>query len=267
MFEHMDHHRKIELIDKQVSDAEAGDPTDFEAWVNGTEVVVRSIFGNASPMHTKITAVSYWPGIVFEETSATEFANAQRAGVLETIALLKAAKLELEITEGPSGTTELSAPEREPSETIFIVHGRDDARKYALSSFLQNLTGNQPVILHQQPSAGQVLIEKFESVAGSAGYSVVLLTADDRGRPKEMDTSDERARARQNVVFEMGFFFGLIGRKRVAVLYDQGVELPSDVAGIVYIPLDDAGAWKGQLASEISHAGLQISDWSAVAHS
>lgn len=264
----MDYDRKLALIDKQISEAADGAPLDFEAWVNGTEVVVRSIFGNASPMHNKVTGVSYWPGIVYEETSPSDYANAQRVGVQETIALLKAAKLELEITEGPSSSSNTPAdPAREPSERIFIVHGRDDARKYALSSFLQNLTGTQPVILHQQPNAGQVLIEKFEATATSAGYSVVLLTADDLGRAKELATDDERPRARQNVVFEMGFFFGLLGRKRVAVLYDHGVELPSDITGIVYIALDDAGAWKGQLASEISHAGLQIADWSAVAHS
>ncbi|WP_434811706.1 TIR domain-containing protein [Microbacterium sp. bgisy189] len=77
---------------------------------------------------------------------------------------------------------------------------------------------------------------------------------------------DDKPRARQNVVFELGFFIGLIGRSRVAVLYDEGVELPSDITGLVYIPLDSAGAWKGKLAAEMSHAQIDV-DWTAIGRS
>ena len=65
-------------------------------------------------------------------------------------------------------------------------------------------------------------------------------------------------RARQNVVFEMGFFFGALGRERVAVLYEEGVELPSDVDGLVYILLDRSGAWKTAVSREITAAGFQV---------
>lgn len=126
------------------------------------------------------------------------------------------------------------------------------------------MTGEQPVILHQQSNGGQVLIEKLEEHGTSAGFAVVLLTGDDLGRPQELATEDERPRPRQNVVFEMGFFFGLIGRHKVAVLYEPGVELPSDINGLVYTEIDRAGGWKPKLAAELDRADIAI-DWAKLA--
>jgi predicted nucleotide-binding protein len=34
------------------------------------------------------------------------------------------------------------------------------------------------------------------------------------------------------------------GDVAVSVLYDQGVEIPSDLAGLIYIPRDDFDAWR-----------------------
>ncbi|NQD90423.1 nucleotide-binding protein, partial [Paenarthrobacter sp. CM16] len=148
-----------------------------------------------------------------------------------------------------------------PAGRVFIVHGHDEARKYQLARFLRDLTGHEPVILHEQPNRGSVLIEKLESSAAKTGFAVVLLTGDDFGRAKA--TTGERPRGRQNVVFELGFFIGALGRSKVAVLMEPGVEEPGDVTGIVYTPLDAAGAWKSALATEIDAAGITI-DWSAL---
>jgi Predicted nucleotide-binding protein containing TIR -like domain len=65
-------------------------------------------------------------------------------------------------------------------------------------------------------------------------------------------------RARQNVVFELGFFVGKLGRERVTVLYESGVERPSDIDGLAYIALDEAGGWKLQLIREMRAAGMDI---------
>ncbi|PVW02517.1 hypothetical protein DEA06_15335 [Microbacterium sp. Gd 4-13] len=252
--------RKLELIDKQISDANGGFPEDFEAWRNRTEVVVRTIFGDPSVILGKFNEVSYFPGVWWEGMDTSGY---QPAGVNEVVAILNAAKLELEIgaeTIAPAEPTTTVLP----STRVFIVHGRDDARKFELASFLQNLTGEQPVILHQQANGGQVLIEKLEEHAGRAGFAVVLLTGDDVGRAKELDAADARPRARQNVILEMGFFFGLIGRQRVAVLYESNVELPSDISGLVYTEVDAAGGWKPKLAAELDRAGIKV-DWAKLA--
>lgn len=85
---------------------------------------------------------------------------------------------------------------------------------------------------------------------------MILLTDDDEGRAKGV--ADLQPRARQNVIFEMGYFIGNLSRKRVAVLHSKSVELPSDLSGIVYIALDDAGHWRLELARELKHAGYAI---------
>jgi hypothetical protein len=87
-------------------------------------------------------------------------------------------------------------------------------------------------------------------------FAVVLLTGDDRGGPIDSDVL--RPRGRQNVVFELGYFVGRVGRRQVCTLYEEAVEIPSDFSGIVYIPLDAAGAWRTLLARELKAAGFEI---------
>jgi hypothetical protein len=121
----------------------------------------------------------------------------------------------------------------------FIVHGHDEALLTELKDYLQNvLKWPRPTVLREQANAGRTIIEKFEQYAGTADWVFVLMSPDDKTfRPK---TDDERRRARQNVVFELGFFYGLLGRAagRVIVLKKGEVELPSDIDGIVWIDVE-----------------------------
>ena len=112
------------------------------------------------------------------------------------------------------------------------------------------------VVLHEQANAGRTLLKKFEAHASSAAYAVVLLTPDDRSGARDQD--HQLARARQNVIFELGFFFGRLGRNRVAVLLAPGVEQPSDIAGLVYIAVDNGGSWKYALARELEAGGIAV---------
>jgi predicted nucleotide-binding protein len=93
------------------------------------------------------------------------------------------------------------------------------------------------------------ILEKFEHRATSAAYAVVLLAEDDMGRSRLARVL--RPRARQNVIFELGFLFGRLGRSHVSVIRDSGVEKPSDIDGLVYIPHDRAGTWKKKLGDEL----------------
>lgn len=142
-------------------------------------------------------------------------------------------------------------------DSIFVVHGHDDARKHELVRLLDRTTPLNAVVLHEQANRGATLMEKLERHTKGAAFAVVFLTADDEGRAKTGDAALQ-SRARQNVVFEMGVFFGLLARQRVAVLYDQGVEIPSDLAGLIYIPLDDSGAWRLTLLKELEAAGIAV---------
>lgn len=142
------------------------------------------------------------------------------------------------------------------AQEIFIVHGHDTARREEVARFLTMITSMNPIILHEQANQGRTIVEKFEAQASRAAFAVVLLTGDDEGRLASADTMMRRAR--QNVVFEMGFFAGALGRSKVGVLYEAGVELPSDLDGLLYTQLDAAGAWKLGLATELAAAGVAV---------
>ncbi|MCG8918591.1 nucleotide-binding protein [Actinokineospora sp. PR83] len=200
-------------------------------------------------------SVRYTPGIY---TAGTDFAPYRVSGVRKVISILEAAKLEIELS---GGLPEPLAETVETGSDIFLVHGHDDAKKHQVARFLRSLTKREPIVLHEQSSAGNTLIEKFEKYASSVAYAVVLATKDDLGKAKDEDVL--KPRARQNVVFELGFFFGALGRAKVALVYEDGVENPGDVSGIAYVPLDESGAWKMYLAREIEQSGVGV-EWSAV---
>ena len=139
---------------------------------------------------------------------------------------------------------------------VFIVHGHDDEAKVTVARFVENL-GIEATILHEQANRGQTIPEKFEEHAGDAGFAIILLTPDDVGASQD-EANNLKPRARQNVVLELGYFWGRLGRERVCVLYKEGVELPSDIHGILYVPMDSSNGWQLQLAKEMKQAGLPV---------
>jgi len=135
---------------------------------------------------------------------------------------------------------------------IFLVHGRDSAAKFEVARWLEQRVGADVVILDEQANRGRTIIQKFQDHADAAKFAVVLLTKDDVGGAHG---EEQHPRARQNVIFEMGYFFGKLGLDRVAVLND-GVEQPSDFVGLGYISY--SGNWKDELARELSAAGFAV---------
>jgi predicted nucleotide-binding protein len=138
----------------------------------------------------------------------------------------------------------------------FIVHGHNDQLKLELKNYIQNvLRLPEPVILHEQPNLGRTIIEKFEDYAAASAFVFVLLTPDDvAADAKEAD--DKKRRARQNVIFEMGYFLGVLGREsgRVVLLYSGPLELPSDLAGVGYIDISNGIEAAGEnIRREVAH--------------
>jgi predicted nucleotide-binding protein len=145
---------------------------------------------------------------------------------------------------------------------VFIVHGHDIAIKESVARFVSQL-GLTPIILHEQANHGATLIEKLEANS-AVDYAIALLTPDDRAIAKTSgaigggigggfgsSSSQAVGRARQNVVFELGFFVGRLGRRRVSALYTPGVELPSDYHGVAFIEIDANQGWQLSLARDL----------------
>ncbi|EGR1598200.1 hypothetical protein D0D73_20125 [Vibrio parahaemolyticus] len=144
------------------------------------------------------------------------------------------------------------------SRKIFIVHGHDDGARETVARFLERI-GLEAVILHEQANQGRTIIEKV--VANSdVGFAIVLLTPDDEGCVKG---GTPEPRARQNVLLELGYFIGRLGRDKVCALKRGALEIPSDFAGVVWQTMDSNGGWKQALARELEAAGHSI-DWNKV---
>nr|DAR46518.1 MAG TPA: putative nucleotide-binding protein [Caudoviricetes sp.] len=145
--------------------------------------------------------------------------------------------------------------EEKNSDKIFIVHGHDNSAKNELARFIERI-GLKAIILHEQASGGNTIIEKIEEYANTVGFAIILYTACDKGKSKKED--DLKDRARQNVVFEHGYFVGKLGRNRVIALNKENIETPSDINGVLYILMDSVGAWKTQIVQELKNAGYTI---------
>jgi predicted nucleotide-binding protein len=145
-----------------------------------------------------------------------------------------------------------------PSKKVFIVHGHAGGPREAVARFLEQL-GLEPIILHEQANQGRTIIEKFEAHA-DVGFAIILLTPDDLGGPRG---GERRPRARQNVILELGYFIGRLGRSQVCALMVGELELPSDILGVVWTPFDVGEAWKHGLAKELQAAGY-VFDWNRV---
>ena len=228
---------------------------EFKKWSEGAQFAIVNVFGK-DPMHFNAFRSALISGRIFSPTGfgsseSEQYAKSLSAarGVLEE--MIKEVK-----TTWPDDASAIVASKivSDPRK-VFLVHGRDVAAQQSVARFLEKL-GLEPVILAECPNGGRTIIEKFEQES-NVGYAIALFTPDDVGGLR--GGTEEQARARQNVVFELGYFVGKLGRSRVCVLNVSGVEFPSDFSGVAYVPFDAAsGDWKLGLVKELKAAGFDI---------
>ena len=141
---------------------------------------------------------------------------------------------------------------------VFVVYGHDEIARTQLEAMLRRWDLD-PIILDQQASGGQTIIEKLEEYSADVGYAIVLATPDDEG--KAVNEESYKFRVRQNVVLELGMFLAKLGRNKVAILLkeDKNFEKPSDIQGLIYIPfqnkVDEVAI---NLIRELSRQGINI---------
>lgn len=144
-------------------------------------------------------------------------------------------------------------------QKIFLAHGHNVGVLNNVIRFLREQLGLDVVVLHELPNKGRTIIEKLEANAGEVGFAVILLTPDDVGASKKNKTKLNK-RARQNVILELGYFIGKLGRDKVAAVYVKDVELPSDFDGMLYVPYDRRSDWRSKLTKEIKEAGIEVKE-------
>ena len=228
---------------------------DYSSWELLTRNYLEKTFGVNSPNVTSVTNVGKYgsfPMNAGEDWLENHRSKSLQSQVRKLEGLVELLQTEVQLEQGTSATLQKPVI----GHRIFLVHGHDEATLHETARFLEKLD-QEVIILREQPNKGRTIIEKFEDYA-DVGFAVVLLTNDDRGGPSDLPVEEQQDRARQNVIFELGYFIGRLGRNRVCALYTSGVEIPSDYTGVFYIQLDDQGGWRLALAKEMKAAGLPV---------
>lgn len=235
----------------------------FKLWQNSVIKTIKDIFGDDSRQVQDFSAIDYY----FPNRSTSSKIDFQEGyttarWILE--ALMDDVRVYRDEDIAPARSTiavQNEAAQVQPATRqakpstgdVFIVHGHDDGLKEAVARFLSRL-GLNPVILHEQADQGRTVIEKFQAHS-DVSFAISLFTPDDVGG---IAGKTQSPRARQNVVFELGYFVGRLGRTNAVALVKGDVELPSDWSGVLYIRVDDAGQWRFQLVRELKAAGFDV---------
>ena len=229
------------LVDHYVKPSTPG----FQAWFSEAERFLIKRFGADSFEYKKLKETKFMPAAYVTDSDVVRKC---KEGLVATKLMFQTYLEEMQEAPLLNGTGETTAAS---FEKVFIVHGRDGELKHAVARLVEK-QGVKAVILSEQVNKGNTIIEKFEENSDVSG-AICLFTADDLGRAKT-DT-EERPRARQNVVFEAGYFMGKLGRGRVVIIAEKGVELPSDMQGIVYT---DKNNWEVEVLKELKAMGYTV---------
>jgi predicted nucleotide-binding protein len=208
--------------------------------------------------YSKASEIFFFSGVYTESyPQIHHYKSGTKRNVENAIALLEGAKAvlvdDLDDIEHSGITTESEIDISGNSRVVFVVHGHDDASREAVARFLEKIQFTA-VILHEQANQGKTIIEKIESHS-DVGFAIVILSPDDLGGKKG---EEQKPRARQNVLLELGYFIGRLGRKRVCALMVGKIDIPSDFAGAVWVPFDSSNGWQIALAKELRALGYEI---------
>jgi len=233
------------------------DYEELDALLKRVNVFIRRVFG-ASHDHYKDFKEIYFPQKFCTETD--EFLEDWLYGDAMLLNLLKAMLEEIEAfgllqPEDVIG----GGPSSRRATRVFLAHGHDEGMRESAARTLEKI-GFKVVMLREQTSESRTTAEQLEYYSSTVSYAVILLSPDDMAYPTRKSPSQARPRARQNVIDELGFFRGKLGRSNLFILYKkvEGFEKPSNIEGVLYVPYDELGYWKIRLASELQNRGHDV---------
>ena len=220
-------------------------PTDpgFQAWFSDAERFLIKRFGKDSFEYKKLKETKFMP-MVYCDNSMVVRKCKEGLGATKLI-------FQSYLDEMGDNTIAINSNEGQAFNKVFIVHGHDGELKQAVARIIEN-QNIEAIILSEQANRGRTIIEKFEDYSDVDG-AICLFTSDDIGKAKK--NSIDKPRARQNVVLETGYFMGKLGRNHIVILADSGIEMPSDLSGVVYT---DTSNWQTDLLKELKAIGYKV---------
>lgn len=235
------------LIDKKVTSSDE----EFITWHKKVERFLQRKYGDNTELkefrNTHFSLMIF----TFNETRS-DYVKACRSGLESSKAVFKVYLEEMQ-EENLTEKEPIVVEDRKSVDLkrVFIVHGHDGKLKEAVARLIEK-QGIEVIILSEQANKGSTIIEKFEANS-EVGAAICLFTADDSGKGNK--ESDYRKRARQNVIFETGYFMGKLGRQNVIMIADGEIEIPSDMQGVVYT---DNTYWQVAVLKELKEIGFDV---------
>lgn len=227
-----------ELIQRYVESSEP----DFCAWKDQTERFLAKHFGENSLEVKKFKKFRFSVCVISAYESKNAWQDACVGDLKRVKAILSGYLAEMEEDASQTNVNNCLVDKSK----VFVVHGHDAKLKSEVARLIEKVKIT-PIILSEQPNCGSTIIEKLENNS-DVGAAICLFTADD-------EVKDGTKRARQNVVLETGYFWGTLGRDKIVILADHGVELPSDMQGVVYT---DTQNWQFSVCKELKQMGYDI---------
>ena len=240
----------IAQIDTLISaGVDCGNP-DFCAWKEESTRFLIRVYGADSHELKRFNSFHFTLTCFSSGTPSYEF-NAACVRDLERVKAIFKSYMEEMDEDNFSNSDNAARPVSRSMKKVFIVHGHDGELKQSVARLVekQNLTA---VILGEQVNRGATIIEKIEK-NDEVGAAICLFTADDKCI--EDGEGNVTMRARQNVVFEAGYFIGKLGRENVILLAENGIDIPSDLSGVVYT---DVNNWQLSVCAELKRIGFSI---------
>lgn len=236
----------------------------FQLWKKRAENLLIRGLGEDSTQVDDFTSIQFydpfadrasndaWDVDDFSYDAVTDFQDGLNSAQTELLAIKEDVEkhIGVSLAENNSSATNLLH-----SKKVFIVHGHDETLRVKVESALHKL-GLEPIVLRNQPNRFRTILEKFEDYA-DVGFAVILLTSDDKGYDKAKPGT-EKGRARQNVVLELGYFLGKLGRNQLMAISDPDVELPGDISGVIYTDPRNDIQWQAELVRELRAAGYEV---------
>lgn len=234
----------IQAANELLNNGVTADFPEFKSWYSSALRFLTNEFGKNSIEVINFKKTRFQSALFDDEQQRIWCSNGLKATIPVFTELLE------DFNEDSNNTPE--ADNQTNNNKVFIVHGHDGELKYKTAELLRKL-GIEPIILHDQPNSCKTIIEKIEDFGSEANTAIILFTPDDVG--KAVSEEESRARGRQNVVFEAGYFMGLLGRSNtILIKSDNSIELPGDLSGVVY----SDGASEFTIARELKTMGFNI---------
>lgn len=219
--------------------------SDFKAWKTDVQLCLSGLYGEKSIQFKNFNNRLFSPMSIVENTDRHEL----------YVRDLETTKKEFEryIGDFEDESENASAKKKRfANNKVFVVHGHDGELKEKVARRLEQ-QGIEAIILSEQANRGKTIIEKLEAYS-DVHVAIALFTQDDLGASKE-EKENEKYRARQNVVFEAGYFMGYLGRENTIIIVDENIEIPGDLSGMVYTTKDN---WEFEMLKELNAAGMKI---------